>query len=147
MKTNFGFRRLLIGSAGLVVLLTACGSPPSAAANDPAEDELLARARSYWDAMKKNDPFSAWKFEAASKDQSLTMEAYFKRGGIVYDAVEVRGVQKVSGDVAVVDVLVRYTLPLVRIKNQEAALQDYWRRIDGVWYHELRRGALLGEVK
>lgn len=146
MRMGFVNRRSLIALIGATVLLGACGSLATAPGSSEG-DVVLERARAYWGVMQKNDPVSAWKFEAASQDQSLTMDAYFKRGGIVYDAVEVRSVRMVSEDAAEVEVSMRYTLPLVRVKNQEATVQDHWRRIDGVWYHEIRRGVLFGDKK
>lgn len=143
MKSETIHRRALLGLLVAPMVLTACATGP-VAPQASAESDVLSRARSYWDAVRKNDVLDAWKFEAASKDQSMTMNAYFKRGGIVYDAVEVRGIHSVMGDEAVVNVWMRYTLPLVRVKGQEVEVQDYWRRIDGIWYHELRRSAMFG---
>jgi hypothetical protein len=37
----------------------------------------------------------------------------------------------------------RYSAPLLRIKGQEAVAQDEWQRIDGQWYHVLRRSVMF----
>ena len=76
----------------------------------------------------------------------MTLEAYVKRGGVAYNAVELRGVRSINGDEAVVDVWMQYGIPMLRLKSQEAVVQDQWRRIDGLWYHVLpRSSAFPGE--
>mgnify|MGYP003589849714 CR=1 FL=1 len=142
-------RRLLaclVGSTALVVGLAGCTTAPGAAGPGDQAD-LTRRAQAYWNLVRTNDRLEAWKYEAASKDQSMTLEGYLKRGGIVYDAVEVRGVRSMDGDTAVVDVWMRYSLPMLRLKGQEAMTQDEWRRIDGAWHHVLRRSAMFPESK
>ena len=37
----------------------------------------------------------------------------------------------------------RYSLPLLRVKKQEAAAEDEWRRIGGVWHHVQRRSVMF----
>lgn len=142
-------RRLLLArlvAPALLALLAGCATgsgAPSAGGNA----DLTQRAQAYWKLVQANDRVAAWAYEAASKDQSTTLEGYLKRGGIVYDAVEVRGVRSLEGDDAVVDVWMRYGMPMLRLKNQEAVTQDQWRRIDGVWHHVLRKSVMFPETK
>jgi hypothetical protein len=142
-------RRLLaclIGSTTLVAALAGCATAPGSARADDQAD-LIPRAQAYWRLVSANDRLEAWKYEAASKDQSMTLEGYLKRGGVVYDAVEVRGVRSVDGDNAVVDVWMRYSVPQMRIKGLEGNAQDQWRRIDGAWHHVLRQSVMFSDVK
>lgn len=127
-----------------VAILAGCASTPSPEADREA---LLQRAREYWELSRKNDSLAAWKYEAASKDQSRTLEAYVKRGGITYDSVEVLGVRSLQGDEARVDVRMRFGVPMLRLKNQEAVAQDQWRRIEGQWYHVLPRSSVFPDGK
>ena len=68
-------------------------------------------------------------------DAGWGIDAYVKRGGITFDAIEVQGIQSMDNGKAVVSVRQRYSLPLLRLPNQQATLQDQWRLIDGQWYH------------
>ena len=77
----------------------------------------------------------------------MTLEGYLKRGGIVYQALEVRDVRFKDADLAEVDVWMRYDLPLLRIKGQELVAQDQWRRVEGVWYHAPQRGSMFPDAK
>lgn len=141
-------RRLLaclVGSTALAAMLAGCATNATSVA--AANDNLVPRAQAYWDLIRANDKVAAWSYEAASKDQSMTLEGYLKRGGIVYDAVEVRGVRSMDGDNAVLDVWMRYGIPMLRLKNQEAVAQDHWRRIDGVWHHVMRKSAMFPDAK
>lgn len=107
----------------------------------------MKRAQAYWALVRDKDAVAAWAYEAASKDKTMTLEAYVKRGGIVYDAVEVRGVRSMSGDEAVLDVWMRYSVPMLRLKTQEVTAQDHWRQIDGAWHHVLRRSSTIPDAK
>ena len=93
--------------------------------------------------VKANDRVKAWNYEELSKDPNGSLEGYLKRGGITFDAVEVREVKSLEGDRATVEVFTRYAVPLVRLKNMETVSQDEWRRIDGAWYHVLRRSVMF----
>jgi hypothetical protein len=95
------------------------------------KEAVRKRAEAYWALMRTNDKVAAWAYEAQSKDPNGSLEGYMKRGGITYDVVEVRDVRSIEGDKAVVDVFMRYSAPLLRIKGQEAVAQDEWQRIDG----------------
>lgn len=128
-------RRLLLALIlPAAAVLAGCATTASPEADRAA---LQQRAREYWELTRTNDILNAWKYEAASKDQSMTLEGYVKRGGITYDSVEVQEVRSLQGDEAKVDVRMRFNIPLLRLKNQETVAHDQWRRIDGVWYHVL----------
>jgi hypothetical protein len=144
-------RRAWVAHAAAVlsgVALAGCATSGSAVSSPGGEKELLLkRVEAYWTLVRTNDKLGAWAYEAQSKDPKGSLEGYMKRGGITYDAVEVREVRSIEGDKAVVDVFMRYSVPLIRIKAQEAVLQDEWQRIDGVWYHVLRRSVMFPSVK
>ena len=107
------------------------------------DNVLLQRAKEYWEYVRANERLHAWKYEAASMDKSLTLEAYFKRGGIVYDSVDVQGILRMEGDEAELDVKLRYTMPLLRLKGQEVSVRDRWRRIDNQWFHVIPENSLF----
>lgn len=129
-----------IGLLGVV----GCATPSSPEAERAA---LLARAREYWQLQLAGERLKAWNYEAASVDQSMTLEGYFKRGGITYDATEVVGIQSINGDDAVVNLHQRYSVPLIRVKNQVADGPDEWRRINGTWFHVLRKNSMFRKDK
>lgn len=143
MDMFFSRRRLmhLLSASVLVTLATGCATgaggtfDASSSKKDSGQAALLKRAQEYWAANQKNDSVEAWKYEELSKDPAWTLEAYLKRGGIVYDAVEVREVKEIEGDRAKVTVAMRYSVPMLRLKGQEAVAQDEWRLIDGIWFH------------
>ncbi len=136
----------LLAPALLVAVLGGCATmgQPSPESDRAA---LQQRAQAYWDTVRANNRVAAWAFEEVSKDPSWTLEGYLKRGGITYDAVEVRGVRSLEGDRAVVDVWMRFGVPQLRIKRQEAMMQDDWRKIDGEWHHVLRRSTMFPDAK
>lgn len=138
-------RRKLLAYVAVPAAMLVLGGCATTARPSPEADRLALeqRAKAYWKLIQANDRVPAWAFEFAAKDQSMTMEAYLKRGGILYDALEVRGVHSIDADDAVVDVWMRYSVPLLRIKAHEAMLQDTWRRVDGVWLHVQRRSAMV----
>lgn len=136
-----------LAAPAMLALLAGCAATTPGASSGGNNADVLKRAQAYWGLVQTNDRIAAWSFEAASKDQSMTLEAYLKRGGIVYDAVEARDVSRLEGDEAVVNVWMRYGIPLLRTKNQEAVVQDYWHRIDGVWHHVLRQSAMAPGAK
>lgn len=141
-------RRFLLHSLAptTLILLTGCAATLNGL---PAGDgeRLIERAKAYWQSMQANDRLATWKYEVASKDQSVALDAYLKRGGIVYDAVEVRGINQMEGDAAQLDLWMRYSVPLARIKRKEVVMRDRWRRIDGEWFHELPHNPLLNVTK
>ena len=117
-----------LGASILVAMATGCatgiggaaGAAHPAAGSDKAA--LVERATAYWALVQKNDSVAAWKVEVLSMDPAWTLEAYLKRGGVVYDAAKVA-------------VWMRYAVPLLRLKAQEAVAQDEWRLVDGQWFH------------
>lgn len=125
------------------VALAGCATTGSAVSSGGDKEAVRKRAEAYWALMRTNDKVAAWAYEAQSKDPNGSLEGYMKRGGITYDVVEVRDVRSIEGDKAVVDVFMRYSAPLLRIKGQEAVAQDEWQRIDGQWYHVLRRSVMF----
>ena len=109
-----------LGASILVAMATGCatgiggaaGAAHPAAGSDKAA--LVERATAYWALVQKNDSVAAWKFEELSKDPAWTLEAYLKRGGVVYDAVEVREVTEMADDRAKVAV---WMLSLIHISE------------------------------
>jgi hypothetical protein len=139
-------RHLVATLAAPAVLAVLVGCAATGGAVVSAEDDqaaLLTRTKAYWALIQKNDRVGAWAYEALSKDPSATLEGYLKRGGITFDAVEVRGVRSIEGDRAIVTVWMRYSLPLLRVKKLEAVLEDEWRRIDGAWHHVQRPSVMF----
>lgn len=123
-------------------VLSGCAAVGKASP-DADKEALKKRAQEYWALVKANDRIKAWNYEELSKDPNGSLEGYLKRTGITFDVVEVRDVRSLEGDRATVEVFMRYSLPLLRVKNMEAVSQDEWRRIDGAWYHVLRRSVMF----
>jgi len=140
-------RRSLFAACVASLVLAGCAAPRASLSPEADKAELQKRAQAYWDLSRANDNVAAWAYEAASKDGSTTLQSYIQRGGITYDAVEVRGVRSLDGDEAVLDVWMRFSIPLLRMKGQEAVAPDYWRRIGGVWHHVLHKSSALPDAK
>lgn len=139
-------RQLVVTLATPAVLAIVAGCTATGGAamlGEGDEAALLKRAQAYWALIRSNDRVGAWAYEELSKDPNATLEAYLKRGGIAFDAIEVRGVRSMEGDRAMVNVWMRYSLPLLRVKKQESVAEDQWRRIDGVWFHVQRRSVMF----
>jgi hypothetical protein len=122
-------RRTLVARAAAVlsgVALAGCATTGPAVSLDADKTALKKRAEAYWALVRSNDKLAAWAYEAQSKDPAGSLEGYMKRGGITYEAVEVREVRSIEGDKAIVEVFMRYSAPLIRIKGQEL-----WRRTSG----------------
>lgn len=128
-------------AAPLLVVATGCASVPSSPTAD--REALLLRARAFWKAMQENDGVTSWNYEELSQKPGWTLQSYLKRGGgVVYDEVKVLDVVSLNGDKATVDMQITYSLPQLRMNNQEALLRDEWVRLDGVWYHADRPSIL-----
>lgn len=147
MNSFFIHRRRVLTTLvapGVVAALAGCATQPGSDADRAA---LVQRATEYWQLAVKNDRLKQWEYEAPSKDGSMTVDGYLKRGGINYHAVEVTAVRDIRGDEAHVELRMRYSIPVLRMKNQEGSGPDEWRRIDGQWYHVLRRSSAFPDDK
>lgn len=141
-------RQMMVQLFAPVALISLAGC--AAGAGVPSEyerRELAQRVKDYWAHMQANDRLKAWKYEMASQDQSLTLESYLKRGGLIYDAVEVRGIGRIEAGEAEIDVWMRYSVPLMRLKGQEVVTRDRWRKSDGEWFHVLPHNPLFNVAK
>lgn len=134
-------RRGLLALCALssALIMAGCATQGGAADKAATEAQVLARAKAYWTLLKEGDHVAAWAYEAVSKDPAWTLQGYLKRGGITYEDVGVRGIRQLEGDKALVDVWTKFSVPAIRLRNQEAVAEDEWRRIDGQWYHVFRR--------
>lgn len=132
-------RVALPAAAVLVLGLAGCAATPT-----PANDRELVRTRAveFWKSVYENDLVTSWKYEEVSKKPGWTLQAYLKRDGLTYEAVEVQDVSSLEGDRAIVNVKVTYSIPLVRIYKQEVVLKDEWVRLDGQWLHADRKSIL-----
>lgn len=140
----FQRRRLLGYLAAPAVAVLAAGLVGCASGSSPASGRqaLLQRATAFWKSVQDNDPVTSWNYEELSKKPGWTLQAYLKREGILYEAVQVQDVLSLDGDRAVVNVKVIYSVPLLRMNSQEVVLKDEWVRLDGVWYHADRKSIL-----
>ena len=129
----------LLASVSAATCLQGCAVMGSSA----GPEHLLSRANAYWAAVQTNDNVTAWPYEEYSKDPGWTLQTYLQLGGIKYDAVEVRDVKQIGGDRALVNVWMKYSVPLIKIKGREAVFQDEWRLIDGQWYHVLSKDSMF----
>ena len=144
MLPMFQRRRALAQLAAPVVAALAAGLVGCASVASPAQDRevLLQRAAAFWKTVQDNDPVASWGYEELSKKPGWTLQAYLKREGILYESAQVLEVRSLEGDRAVVDVKITYSVPLLRMNNQEVLLQDEWVRLDGLWYHADRKSLL-----
>lgn len=140
----FQRRRLLSYLAAPAVAVLAAGLVGCASGPSPTSDRevVLQRAQEFWKSVQDNDAVTSWKYEELSKKPGWTLQAYLKREGILYEAVQVQDVLSLDGDRAVVNVKVTYSVPLLRMNSQEVVLKDEWVRLDGVWYHADRKSIL-----
>lgn len=146
-STRRHFSLMLVTPLALAVV-TGCASVGGATPSPEADQAaLMERAKAYWELARANDNVGAWAYEAQSKDPRASLEGYLKRGGITYNAVEVRSVKSIEGDTAVLEVWMDYALPLLRIKSRKHAVEDHWKRIDGVWYHAPPRNSMFSNDK
>ena len=133
-----------LATPAVLAVVAGCAATGGAAVSGEGDQAaLLKRAQAYWALIRSNDRVGAWAYEELSKDPNATLEAYLKRGGIAFDGIEVRGVRSIEGDRAIVNVWMRYSLPLLRVKKQESITEDEWRRINGVWFHVQRRSVMF----
>ncbi len=141
MKPQPLHRRRLLQSLLLpaAAALAGCATTASPEADRAA---LLQRARGFWQVVQANDGPAAWTYEELSKKPGWTLQAYLKREGITYNDAQVQDVVSLDGDKAVVAVKINYSIPLLRMNDQNVLLQDEWVRIDGQWYHADRRSIL-----
>lgn len=141
MKPQPLHRRRLLQSLLLpaAAALAGCATTASPEADRAA---LLQRARAFWQVVQANDGPAAWTYEELSKKPGWTLQAYLKREGITYNDAQVQDVVSLDGDKAVVAVKINYSIPLLRMNDQNVLLQDEWVRIDGQWYHADRRSIL-----
>lgn len=130
-----------------LVVLAGCAAVGEKVSAEDDKIALRKRAQEYWTLVRANDRVKAWSYEELSKDPNGSLEGYLKRGGIAFDEVQVRDVRSLENDRAVVDVFMRYSLPLLRVKKMEVVAPDDWRRIDGVWHHVLRTSSMFPEAK
>ena len=140
----FQRRRLLSYLAAPAVAVLAAGLVGCASGPSPTSERevLLQRAQEFWKSVQDNDAVTSWKYEELSKKPGWTLQAYLKREGILYEAVQVQDVLSLDGDRAVVNVKVTYSVPLLRMNSQEVVLKDEWVRLDGMWYHADRKSIL-----
>ena len=147
MIKSINRRQWVVNMTAPVALFALAGCAATGSTEKPDDDKavLVKRAQTYWALVRSNDNVGSWAYEAASKDPKASLEDYLKRGGVVYDAVEVRDVRSIEGDRAMVNVWMRFSLPILRVKRQESVVEDEWHRIDGVWFHVLRRSAMFNK--
>ena len=140
----FQRRRMLSYLTAPAVAVLAAGLVGCASGPSPTSDRevVLQRAQEFWKSVQDNDAVTSWKYEELSKKPGWTLQAYLKREGILYEAVQVQDVLSLDGDRAVVNVKVTYSVPLLRMNSQEVVLKDEWVRLDGVWYHADRKSIL-----
>lgn len=147
LKYAWGRRAVVVATAALAVGLSGCASttPSTVAApkGDASPEALLKRAQAYWDLVRVNDNVGAWAYEAQSKAPNASLEAYLKKGGITYSSVNVAGVKSIEGDTGLVNVNMKYSLPLLRVRDRELRTEDQWKLIEGVWYHSPPRSGLI----
>ncbi len=144
MLSVFSRRRMFGRLAMPVVVVLAAGLVGCASTPAPENERevLLQRTGAYWKTVVAGDPVASWSYEEVSKKPGWTLQAYLKREGILYEAVQVLDVRSLEGDRAVVNVKITYSVPLLRMNSQEVLLQDEWVRLEGLWYHADRKSLL-----
>lgn len=128
-----------VGAAlGLLVLLSGCASAPPGRGG--GEAALLERATAFWAARVAGDHVTAYEYAIASTQPDVTLQRYLGgQGGMKFERAEVKGVERIEGDEAVVRVSMAYRIPMPGLRKPiEADLQDSWRLVDGQWYHAPR---------
>ncbi len=100
---------------------------------------LEERVQAYWEARKKRDFATAYRFE--DPKMGMDREAYIQRmksGQVVCVSVRIKEIQK-EGDRATVRLDMIYTIPPFITKNIRTTHTDFWFREDGgQWYHRMR---------
>jgi len=137
MSTSLLQRTASVAGVVFAFTLTGCATIGQGE-HGKTEQALLQRATAYWAAMQDNDRATAWNYEELSTKPEATLQAYLRRGGIVYEEVQVQGVEAMEGDKATVKVAMVYSVPAVRVKNTATQLQDEWVWNGEQWYHAHR---------
>jgi len=135
--STFLRRTACVACIALALGITGCATT-GMGERGKTEAALLQRANAYWTAVKDNDRATAWNYEEVSIKPDWTLQAYLRRGGIVYEAAQVQSDATIEGNQATVNVKLEYSVPQVRAKNIHTELPDKWVWLNGQWYHAHR---------
>jgi len=134
MNTSLLQRTASVAGVVLAFTLTGCATIGQGE-RGKTEQALLQRATAYWAAVQDNDRVTAWNYEELSTIPEWTLQAYLNRGGVVYEEVQVQGVEAMENDRAKVKVTMTFSVPIARLKNVTRELQDEWVWKQEQWYH------------
>ena len=129
-------RGLVLGLAAglLLLLLSACGTEPSALADLTPEEVVEERAQARWDALLAGDVEQAYGYASPAYRSAKDLPRFQARFGsaIRRTAAEVTIVE-CNAERCSVTVMVTYEVPQLRTGNTRA-LRETWILSDGEWW-------------
>jgi len=134
MSTSLLQRTASVAGVVFAFTLTGCATIGQGE-RGKTEQALLQRATAYWAAVQDNDRTTAWDYEELSTNPEWTLQAYLNRSGVVYEEVQVQGVEAMENDRAKVKVTMTFSVPIARLKNVTRELRDEWVWKQEQWYH------------
>lgn len=126
------------------IMVAACFLAACATLWMSQEERLRARATGFWEALKAGDLVALYDFEEISKKPGASLQKYVQsKGGIRYLSYQIQSIRFLSPNEAEVVLAVEYVVPPTIPRPVKSEIRDLWVRIDGTWYHAVRKPALL----
>lgn len=127
----------------LVIAIIAGGLYGTRSLMGRGEGPLLDRVNAYWEAQRINDLLTRYKMEVRAATGELWPDEYPRVNDYRTRVLEytINGME-ISGDMAKVNLTVRWTMPDWNGQSFKRPQEDIWTFHEGTWYHgELEKGA------